>query len=347
MKEKLAFVLLLCGLACGGAPPAAPPDTAEQPRDKAIVGCARDRDDDGDGIDDGDEDCLLARHAPVLQLPQSFDYTLPANVDWFLARATLRFNHEDGCPDHEIIPWGVTQDALVGQRHQTAGPLASLRPCRHREPTISSAGGPWVDGQHFFLQLPDPADHAGATDPRDWRVYGHVYPNAIGGLDVQYWFFYAFNDGVGEINHQGDWEAITVRTDATHAPVGVYFCAHGDCSTFRARGDLTWWRDQHPVVFVADGSHASYPSLADCENALRELPGPSCEDRADARWFTGGDTGGEAGRAGGGVINVGERDRPLNGQRFILYYSRWGEIGELSFTSGPITPSFKETWILP
>ena len=49
------------------------------------------------------------------------------------------------------------------------------------------------------------------------------------------------------------------------------------------------------------------------------------------------------------VVNVGEKGRALNGQSFIDYGGRWGQIGILNGsvnlgTSGPDTPSVQGSW---
>lgn len=48
-------------------------------------------------------------------------------------------------------------------------------------------------------------------------VYAHPFIEGRGKLAIQYWFFYPFNDFVG--NHEGDWEHITVVTTADHQRV--------------------------------------------------------------------------------------------------------------------------------
>src|SRR5690606_16987061 len=71
-------------------------------------------------------------------------------------------------------------------------------------------------------RIPEPV-RSGSPDPEDWVVYTHVYPRADGGTNVQYWFFYPFNDGPLLFDHDIDWEHLTVRLDASGAPVGVDF----------------------------------------------------------------------------------------------------------------------------
>lgn len=83
---------------------------------------------------------------------------------------------------------------------------------------------------------------------------------------LQYHFFYAFNDwrlaANGMNHHEGDWEmtAVYLKNDATYA---VLFSQHGAGNIEKwetvqkavdKRGNIT----NHPVVYVALGSHANY-----------------------------------------------------------------------------------------
>jgi hypothetical protein len=59
---------------------------------------------------------LIKTFAPHLNLHPA-DTTRPANVDWYLARVSMRYNHPN-CPDHELLALGkVTQAALGAQSH--------------------------------------------------------------------------------------------------------------------------------------------------------------------------------------------------------------------------------------
>lgn len=297
---------------------------------------------DGDSIDDGHEQCLLDRYAPVNYLPLSMDWTLPANVDWFLARSTLRFHHNN-CPDCSIVGKGPSQWSLGVQNHQHRGGWL----CRHSGGSYPSGSGDMVSGQQYFLQMLDDASHGGSGNPADWRVYGHVYRNVIGGADVQYWFFYPYNDNFGGINHEGDWESITVRLRGDGSTESVFYCDHGNCKR-KETWQVRWHGGTHPYVWVADGSHASYANESDCDWAvIREGGIDSCESNDHYRWFTwAGGKGSNAGFQGGGVLNVGEKGSPINGQSFLLYNGRWGEIGSSDVTSGPTGPAYKDKWEL-
>jgi Vacuolar protein sorting-associated protein 62 len=335
--RPLRFLALVIVTSC--VPEAPDTEEAHQP----ISACAAwGRDDDGDAIDDGVEQCLLDRHAPVAYLPLSKDWTLPTNVDWYLARTRLRFHHNN-CPDCPIIDRAISQDALGQQSHQGRGFL-----CRHTGPSYPSGSGARVPGESFFLEVLEEADHAGSSNPADWRVYGHVYRNVVGGFDAQYWFFYAYNDNFASFNHEGDWESVAVRLRPDGTTESVFYCQHGGCQRKDAR-EVTFHQATHPTVWVADGSHASYESEAACDATLIQEGGPdSCETNDGFRWFTWNDgRRGQQGLQGAGVLNVGEKGRPLNAQTFLHYNGHWGEIGVSDVTSGPVGPAYKDSWKLP
>lgn len=302
---------------------------------------------DYDGLDDGLEWTLSVRHAPVIYLHPS-EWNLPANVEWFLDRARMRFHHSCSalalcCGDHGIFDYGgATQSTLISQVHSKRG-WSLLKGCHHTNP--QSSGGDWDDDHHFFLQLQD-ADHSGAWYTGDWKVYTHVYPNTLGGINVQYWFFYAYNDGPSGFNHEGDWESLLVELDAYQNVNKVYTARHNDPYSDHAfaPGSITWYGGTHPVVLSALGTHATYESYSSCSSATIEH-GCAWGDPS-WRWFTwsGGRPAGDAGYQGGGLVHVGEKGYPLNGQRFVKYSGRWGEIGSTAWTNGPRGPAYQSKW---
>jgi hypothetical protein len=302
-------------------------------------------DGDADGLDDGLENCLLQRHAPVVYLAWDIDQARPANVDWYLSRTVMRFTH-DGCSDCAILALGgVNQTSLSNRSHAEKNWL-----CSHTSTNRTSYGDTWNESEAFFLQVPNDANedatHQGSTNAADWKVYGHAYRNSLGGVNLQYWFFYPYNDSISTVNHEGDWEHINVRLRADYSIDGAFLAQHGGL-TLHAVSSLQWYDADHPYVWAADGSHATYRSESDCDTSWREqgFDTDSCRTNSGYRWFTwAGGKGTQAGFQGGGVINVGEKTRPLNGQNFIKYNSRWGEIGTTSETSGPRTPSFQSKW---
>lgn len=344
-KAALVGACLLV-IGCAGGEGAEPPLEELDSRAAALVGgCAGSGvDADHDGNDDGIEDCLLQKHAPVVYMPLDLDWTWPANADWYLARVHMRFHHNN-CSDCQILNQGyVNQSSLINRTHYKKGGWPG---CGHGGTLYNSGSGPWSEDHTFFLQDPTSSDsaHPGSSYTSDWITYGHVYKNAIGGLNLQYWFFFPYNDGPSGFNHEGDWESIIVRlrTDATID--GVWFCEHGNCNNFRGPSQMSWFDANHPYVWTADGTHASYPDPGWCNNDFNEGYDYSCQTVAGYRWFTwAGGRGSNAGLQGGGVLHAGELSYPLAGQTFLKYAGRWGEIGSSGATSGPRSPSYQSNW---
>jgi hypothetical protein len=92
------------------------------------------------------------------------------------------------------------------------------------------------------------------------RTYGRVVPNiADGGWILQYWLFYYDNPKTywTRGQHEGDWEMIQVHLGPDLAPTFATYAQHG-------WGEKCAWPSVEltdsgrPVVYVAEGSHASY-----------------------------------------------------------------------------------------
>ena len=83
-----------------------------------------------------------------------------------------------------------------------------------------------------------------------------------------YWWLYRYNDYTGPLSkcnvhlcsdHEGDWEGVTVITTPTVKPeiVGVIYAGHRN--RVLVEGAATPLVNGHPLAFVAEGTHATYP----------------------------------------------------------------------------------------
>jgi len=339
----LGFAALVAGCSDASQPLASAPDGPKH----SVWGV----DNDGDGIDDGTEADLANTYAPLLYMPNlitrdqagsgvSGDWTWPANVEWYLANTQMRFHH-DNCPDHQILNLGtINTSNLITQSHQRA---TSWLGCSHSGTTYNSGENTYDAENHFFLQaVYDDVTHPGVRDASGWKVYTHVYYNNIGGISIQYWFFYAYNDFIAGFNHESDWEHITVQLNGSQQAVSLVYAAHFSPKTWAA-GDISWY-GTHPQVWVADGSHASYHSESECDNTYPEGSAESCWTNLGQRWFTwSGGKGSDQGLQGGGLVNMGEMPgtggkRPMPGQEWIRFSGHWGEEGTSDLTSGQPGP---------
>lgn len=103
---------------------------------------------------------------------------------------------------------------------------------------------------------------------RNYTYYYRAMKQA-GYLDLQYWFFYPYNDWAGGYNgfndHEGDWEGFHVffKLDGGNHPIEppAYVCYLGHHSRITKPWDHSDIEKigTHPVIYVAAGSHASYP----------------------------------------------------------------------------------------
>ena len=117
-------------------------------------------------------------------------------------------------------------------------------------------------------------------------IYARVYERGRDSATVvQYWFFYVYNDAprkwtnlkdenagshYDDGDHEGDWESIQVVFDAPllkvlvdgELPSELGYAAHEHGSYLKV-ADVEW-EGRRPVVYVALGSHASYPRDIKC-----------------------------------------------------------------------------------
>ena len=97
-------------------------------------------------------------------------------------------------------------------------------------------------------------------------VYGRQVDKTYGGhqyIVLQYWFFYPYNDWHN--CHEGDMERVQIvldKTTETPVPINVTFGQHWGGETVPWNG-VSLINGTHLKVFIARGSHASYPTDGD------------------------------------------------------------------------------------
>ncbi len=110
------------------------------------------------------------------------------------------------------------------------------------------------------------------------RSYGRAVAAPGGGRWLQYWRWHVQNPqdrGVLKTGrHEGDWELVQVRVDRSERPVEAVYAQHSVAE--RCGWAAVRTRSGAPVVYLANGSHASYfrPGVRD-----RMFPDPN--DEAD------------------------------------------------------------------
>jgi len=235
---------------------------------------------DHDGLGDTLEQHLAETHAPVILLePNESNY--PCSVEWYLERAGLAF-HEDCFPDEEEVLLGTVgaQAALIGPpwaHPDHFGPEHPERHCgdwpHHRrittiEPDPEGEGETgFTDQMTFYLTSVADADRVGALDPRLWPTYFHAYPTADGGVMLQYWHVFTYNQFAGVFgSHDGDWDAnLMVQLGPDLELVGAWYPRHTDehPGPFFPLGSFPLYQGTHPVMSIDGGGHAAFATPED------------------------------------------------------------------------------------
>jgi hypothetical protein len=111
-------------------------------------------------------------------------------------------------------------------------------------------------------------------------AYGRAVSDGRGGMWLQYWLFYGYQDQDRGIvrtgRHAGDWELVQYRVSATGRGLEAVYAQHSGAERC-AFGSVSL-RGGRPVVFAAHGSHASY-----LQAGTRDRMWPDPNDEADGR----------------------------------------------------------------
>ena len=254
---------------------------------------------------------LLARHAPLVLIAPG-ERAWPASVAWALARGPI----PDGARSFPSLAEWLRMDAGAGVAAE--GFPAPRRP-RPR---------------------PTPEAWPGSRSPLDWVVYGHAYGAEDGGVLLQYWFYYPFNDFHAVGDHEGDWEHVTVRLGPDLGALGAWYAQHDA----NAPGEWSRWTEleregDHPVVLAARGSHASYPEpVSGLDETSPDRAPALAAERGCAVWRTWD-------ASTGGLVEVGTRERPGPGAAFLRWPGRWGARTHFAqLGSSPPGPAHQPGW---
>ena len=269
---------------------------------------------DHDGIDDGLEQSLAEKFAPVI-LMEPGEENFPVNVDWQLRRGFLWY-HEDcaacilncfECDDEASpapapigsqasligAPWvhpddfGACHDETGQGSHCGEGETAHRRISTIAPDPDGEGPTGYSDQTSFFLPDLEDRFHIGSLNPAEWVTYFHCYPAADGGVIIQYWHTFAFNDFPFD-DHGGDWDAsIQVELDAELNMTNVFFSRHNDDHPGHPipKDQLTLYQGTHTQVTIDGGGHASFASPQDwCDNP--NYSGPFVGQLSDIGWTT-------------------------------------------------------------
>lgn len=259
-------------------------------------------------------DAALARkYAPVLYLHKS-ETLLPMSAAQFIKSSTLRWHHDKCGDDDKPLELNPTPEGLGGGSYHHQAKTSPFTGCRHtgREYNSTEDIRPHesiVDGgEGMYLDFANSLHGGeGTSAPVYWVVQGKA---------ISYWFAYGYSQTDFEQRpdggHEGDWEHITVLLGSNGHGNRVYYASHNE-------GCLAGSDGGRPTVYVAKGSHASYPT-----DGLHR-PKTSYGRIHDAT---------EKGPTWDAATHL----RPLANEKWYGYGGGWGEVGDFKEITGPQGP---------
>jgi len=149
---------------------------------------------------------------------------------------------------------------------------------------------------------------------KDGTIYGQAFlatAGAPGVVQIELHYYHLWSRDCGRLNHPLDAEhvsALVQGTDLTSLAetwraTYWYAAAHQDtlCDASSAAKAAVLTAEQHgPVVWISSGKHASFFVQQDCEHGCG---GDRCRDMKELKQAA--------------LINIGERDAPMNGALWI------------------------------
>ena len=275
-------------------------------------------------------DELLARYQPILAL-DAFERFAPTTVDEFIAASDVTRLGEDGLY-HPVDP------APAGLPVRGDGLRLDVRGC---DPLAGLAALPCYD----------------AIDTGPATLYGRVDVRA-GTIVLQYWLFYVDDlwslqyppTGLVWQAHEGDWEVVTVVLDEDQQPIEAAYSQH--CTGQRKAWAAVQKVGDHPVAYVANGSHANLFAPGTRPIARQCIPAQALA-LLDQLRLTALDVAAPAFRMLTPATTAVERIHD-NSPRWLRFPGTFGEtqwihspFGNIEAGAGPESPRLHDVWIAP
>lgn len=285
-----------------------------------------------------DLDALLTRYAPELRYDVSETYRADS-------AATLTDNHVPGSHSNALTRESGENLAVSNPADPAPDLSLSFLGLVQYESGAVVTDGDYIDAANLQRVNPLVSLPAYETDAQRLhsqgqysnRIYGRVVSYPDGRRVLQYWMFYYYNPKrfgflIEARNHEGDWEMMQVELDSTGTPQHATYAQHGHPQ--RCEWDaVDKSASEGPVVYVAEGSHASYFTAG-----THVVPVDSLPDVTDT-------AGGDGERVMPTVENV------TASPSWLVWPGRWGGssgVPGLGTTgASPVSPSRQAPWADP
>jgi hypothetical protein len=206
---------------------------------------------------------LLSRYEPVTVLHPA-ELFPPVAVDPFLQQTQL----EQRMPNDVWAPAIGQEPGVLPTADPVGCTSTGAMACwRLNVPTCAPAGGIAALGCYRALE-------GSPAQPTVYAAFLHAGSQLV--LEYWYWYWYDFWSGTFPATdyvwqaHEGDWEVVTLLLTSAGVPLSVGYSQHS-CGKVRLWKDVPKWRHtNHPLVYVAFGSHANYFTAGPLQLDLRK-----------------------------------------------------------------------------
>lgn len=153
-----------------------------------------------------------------------------------------------------------------------------------------------------------------------WYYYKYFknYKSGDEIIYLKYYFFFGYSRNWESINHQGDWEHISVGILNNKINFVIYF--HHGKTTVVYPDKLKFGTLGHYVVYIANGSHGIYPQPGNYPTKWPDVD--HCDSGYEWRMW--------------------ENLKNLNNQPWKNFAGAWGGVGNFEYTTGPLGPYYKK-----
>lgn len=206
--------------------------------------------------------------APRLRLYESGDN--PLSPITFVDSSTLKWAHDSDCDDHS---WDA-RPSEAGLANGSYSHWTATSGCAH-EATVWQTNEYTAVGEDY--DSPRPGGLEGFilnldNELRDGGSFNADEPVVVrsGSGWIQYWYDFGDSTNRWGSGHEGDWEHIAIRLDG-NVPKEVEFSYHHEKCT-QPWPDAPKLNGNRPIVWLAKGSHGSYPAGATQTYGQQGLP---------------------------------------------------------------------------
>jgi hypothetical protein len=271
---------------------------------------------------------LVDAYSPITMLAKSEDPPCDNSREQFEPTSV---NAMLGNPEVELIRHG--EGGQVIKKGPTVEDIAGLGEGYH----LDVPGDPLSPGCKYAEDFPELKEKRGLPATTYARI---AREEGRSGLVVQYWFFYYFN----QFNdlHEGDWEGMQVAFDAD-TPTEALETGPYEIALFQHEGgESAGWDDpkvqkegEHPVVYPAAGSHATFYGPAIYVENGSGGSGLGCDNTTEPHL-----------RVEPHPVLVPTDPRPDGPDSWLTYEGHWGQ-KEKGYNNGPQGPIEKLQWSQP